>query len=98
MCVILPFKRPDPEPKTQYEYGEGEAFCLNCNHTWVAVVETGTTQLECPECHTMKGLLKYPYSIVEDQPTLSCGCGNQLFYLTPEGHLCPNCGIYQEYD
>jgi exosome complex RNA-binding protein Csl4 len=25
-------------------------------------------------------------------------CGNQLFYIRPEGHMCPNCGIYQSYD
>lgn len=21
----------------------------------------------------------------------------QLFYMTPDGHLCANCGIYQQY-
>ena len=57
MCEILPFKRPnDHTPEVRRDpnrqYGEGEAFCLNCQHTWTAIVETGTTQLECPECHT----------------------------------------------
>jgi hypothetical protein len=26
-----------------------------------------------------------------------CNCGNRLFYLTPDGHMCANCGIYQGY-
>lgn len=25
-------------------------------------------------------------------------CGNQLFYLTQEGHLYANCGTYQRYE
>ena len=103
MGEILPFKRPnDHTPEVRRDpnrqYGEGEAVCLNCQHTWTAIVETGTTQLECPKCHTMKGLLKYPYSVVEGSYLRTCNCGNQLFYLTPEGHLCPQCGIYQEYE
>lgn len=26
-----------------------------------------------------------------------CNCGCELFFITPDGHLCPNCGIYQSY-
>lgn len=79
------------------QYGSGEAFCFQCRHEWVAVAETGAVQLECPECHALKGLFKFPYNVSTGQLVRECACGNQLFYLTPEGHLCPNCGIYQSY-
>jgi hypothetical protein len=26
-----------------------------------------------------------------------CRCGNQLFYIKPEGHMCANCGTVQDY-
>lgn len=26
-----------------------------------------------------------------------CDCGNRLFFITPEGHMCANCGTYQRY-
>lgn len=76
----------------------GEAFCISCKHTWVAMSPTGISQLQCPECRTMKGLFKYPACVPEGQLIRECSCGNELFYLTPEGHLCPNCGNYQQYD
>lgn len=78
-------------------WATGEAFCLQCDHTWIQVTPTGEVQLECPKCKTMKGLFKYPFNVCENELIRECNCGNQLFYLTPEGHLCPNCGIYQRY-
>lgn len=93
MGEIVQFRKPD-----SVQYGEGEAFCNQCGHTWTAVAPTGTVQLECPSCHTMKGLFKFPFCVVEGQQVYTCNCGNQHFYLTPEGHLCANCGIYQEYE
>lgn len=78
------------------QHKEGEAVCISCNHSWVAVAPIETTWLECPGCGAYRGIFKYP-CIPEDQPVRECGCGNQLFYLTPEGHLCPNCGNYQKY-
>ena len=76
----------------------GEAFCIQCGHEWIAIAPTGTIQLECPECHTMKGLYRWPFSVGEGELIRECNCGNRLFILTPKGHLCANCGIYQEYD
>lgn len=29
--------------------------CGNCGHKWTAVHPAGTTGLECPNCHEMKG-------------------------------------------
>lgn len=78
-------------------HGAGEAFCFQCDHHWTAVALAGTTQLECPSCHTMKGLFKFPFAPSAGQLVRQCACENQLFYLTPDGHMCANCGIYQEY-
>lgn len=45
----------------------------------------------------MKGKWKFEFAPSEGQMVRECNCGNQLFYLTPDGHLCANCGIYQAY-
>ena len=81
----------------QKKIASGEAFCLQCNYEWIAILNTGITQLQCPECKTMKGLLKFPFHVSKDELYRECNCGNYLFYITPEGHLCPNCGNYQTY-
>lgn len=97
MSNVLPFaRRPEPEPAVQH--GAGQAFCISCDHTWTAVVPTGVTQFECPACHRDTGMWKFPFAPSEGQMVRECRCGNQLFYLTPDGHLCANCGIYQRYD
>lgn len=79
-------------------HGSGAAFCIGCGHTWQAVVPTGTTTFDCPECGAAKGKWKFEFYPSGDQKVRECCCGNQLFYLTPDGHLCANCGIYQRYD
>ena len=76
----------------------GDAFCLNCGHIWIAITKSGSTQLECPNCNTMKGLFKFPFDVSKDQIYRECSCGNNLFIITPNGHLCPNCGDYQYYE
>ncbi len=30
-------------------------LCARCGHKWTAVHPVGTTGLECPNCHEMKG-------------------------------------------
>ena len=97
---VIPFGRdpandPANDPGTQW--GQGPAFCIGCDHTWQAVAPAGTTELECPSCRTMKGKWKFEFMPSGDQMVRQCNCGNQLFYLTPDGHLCANCGIYQRY-
>lgn len=76
----------------------GKAHCLHCGYEWEAVAPEGTTWLACPECTALKGIFKYPPCVPEGGLVRECQCGNQLFYLTPEGHLCPMCGTYQAYD
>lgn len=93
---VLEFKRRKPE---EYEQTAcGEAFCIACDHRWAAVAPTGTIDLECPNCKSMKGHWAFAFSPDVGQLVRSCYCGNQLFLLTPDGHMCANCGIYQEYD
>lgn len=79
-------------------FAQGEVFCIGCNHVWQAVAPVGTTQLECPGCGASKGRWRFEFAPNEGQLVRECNCGNQLFYLTPEGHLCANCGTYQRYD
>jgi hypothetical protein len=91
---VIPFgKKPSPEQVTEtVAHGIGRAFCMSCFHHWDAAVPVGTTEFECPECHAMKGRWKFTFYPSEDTMVRECRCGNQLFYLTPEGHLCAECG------
>jgi ribosomal protein L32 len=89
--AVIPFK------KSQEQHGSGPAFCIACAHEWVAVAPTGVTALECPACKTQKGRYRFEFTPPEGQMVRECDCGNQLFYMTLEGHLCANCGIYQGY-
>lgn len=93
---VIEFKKPAAEDKERYM--TGEAFCLQCKHEWIATAPAGEVELECPECHTMKGLFRWPCAPAEESLRRECQCGNQLFYIQPYGHLCANCGIYQDYD
>lgn len=68
----------------------GEAFCLQCQHEWVATSPVGTTSLECPECKTNKGLIKFECCVDEDH--WICNCKNSYFCITPNRVYCPNCG------
>ena len=89
MSVVVPFKKREP-------HMAGDAFCMQCNHTWAAVAPVGTVSLECPACATQKGLFKFPVQTAEPE-VWTCHCDNQLFNVTPKGIFCPNCGRYQEF-
>lgn len=88
---IVSFAKPSELTMT------GDAFCIGCDYQWVAVAPVGTVQLECPGCRSMKGIWKFCCKPEPDLLVRECNCGNQLFYLTPEGHCCANCGTYQRY-
>ena len=74
----------------------GNAVCLNCQRSWVAVAPVGSTSLECPDCGTMKGVFVNP---VEDVGAgvehWRCGCGNYYLLMTRTRVYCPNCGETQ---
>lgn len=92
MTNVVKLRRPVKE-----RHGQSEAFCMQCGHVWQAVAPIGTTRFECPECHSMKGLWRFEFAPSVGQMVRECNCGNQLFYLTPDGHMCANCGTYQSY-
>lgn len=72
-------------------YVAGTMVCHSgCGHEWEGVAKVGDTAVECPECHRNLGVIK-----AEIVPPVfwQCGnCGNDLFYLTPQGALCRMCG------
>jgi len=80
-------------PEKDDPHCSGEAICLICKHTYVAVVPTGVTFFECPACGVHKVIFKY--ACERSDPHWQCNCGNKLFYLTPKGLYCPNCGDWQ---
>ena len=98
MSTVLPFARRESEaPEVREQPGVGEAFCFSCKHTWTAVVPTGATEFTCPSCERRTGRWCFEFYPNADQKVRECNCGNQLFYLTPDGHLCASCGLYQRY-
>lgn len=74
----------------KYRHQTGEALCIACGHEWTAVAPVGTVWLECPSCKLEKG--GFRGACQPDEPVATCGCGNQLHYVTPTGIHCPNCG------
>jgi len=72
----------------------GEARCMLCGKEWVAVAPVGTPWLECPECHSEKGYMKF--HVQRTGSEWICNCGNDLFRVTPDGYYCPNCGTWQK--
>lgn len=90
---VIPFNRLE----TDDQHGAGKAFCFGCKHEWIAVAPTGLTEFECPNCGAYKGRWRFGFYPALNDEVWECACGNQLFYMTPDGHLCANCGIYQSY-
>lgn len=74
----------------------GEAHCLHCHNTWIAVAPVGNVWIECPNCNLKKAAFMHHITTPEkDSIVWTCGCGNQLYYKTQLGLWCPNCGSYQ---
>jgi hypothetical protein len=71
----------------------GKARCIACNHEWVATAPVGTIWMECPKCTLERG--RYVAQVQRDDLHWHCKCGNDLFYSTPDGIYCPNCGVWQ---
>lgn len=86
MAEIIDLFKPKEDPHVS-----GEARCMECEHTWVAVAPIGVTNFECPNCHTHKGVWCSPIAW-SAYPVRTCECGNQFYHITPEGAYCPRCG------
>ncbi len=72
----------------------GKAVCINCRYDWEAVAPAGVEWLECPQCHLMRGKFFHEH-LRTSEMHWHCHCGNDLFYMTPNGMYCPNCGDWQ---
>jgi hypothetical protein len=72
----------------------GRARCIDCHHEWITVCPIGTIAFfECPECGLFKGRMKF--EVIRDGPHWKCNCGNDLFFMKPDGMYCPICGEFQ---
>lgn len=79
------------------EQMRGPARCLECRHEWEAVAPVGTYSLECPKCHTWKGVLSGFVTVPNDCEVWVCGCDSDLFYITPDYTQCARCGKEQNF-
>ena len=71
---------------------EGPARCTACAHEWHAVAPVGASWLECPSCHTARGLFRFGPPI---PGAWHCRCGCDALAITPGGILCHACGARQ---
>jgi predicted SprT family Zn-dependent metalloprotease len=68
-------------------------------HEWVGVMPAGSTQLECPICHTHHGAMKYPFGATGDELEYQCNCGSQDFFIMKReaskvaAVYCRGCGV-----
>ena len=75
-----------------------EAKCLACGEEWVAVAEQceDIVGLECPACHTMRGVFNHNFAPDE---AIVCVCGSMHFCVTPNWVLvCLACGSLIRYE
>ena len=77
----------------------GEALCIGCRHTWVAVAPVGVWQLECPSCGADKGIFRYPVGAGAGDSYFRCTCGCEAltaYYHAGRFNLkCMSCGNEQ---
>lgn len=75
----------------------GPAVCLNCKKEWIAVAETGTISLECPDCHTSRGVWR-GIALPKHGEIWECNCGGTHFFLASDYFHCCHCGLAQEFN
>jgi hypothetical protein len=77
-------------------HNQGPIRCMECGHEWVAVRPAATEPwwFECPSCQLEKGRPVGPFE--KESSHWVCNCGNDLFFITPNGPYCPHCGIWFE--
>lgn len=90
----------DERAARQDQHTVGETVCLGCRHTWHGVIPCSTNVVECPSCHTMKGVRAT--LVGWDLKLWTCrtdGCSdNQYLHLTKSGPYCPHCGTMWPWD
>jgi len=70
----------------------GDVICTNCKKVWTGVVPVGTHELECPDCHTMKGVFKHHLAPITNE-IWRCNCGAELFFILKKKIQCCECGV-----
>ena len=53
--------------------------------------------MECPECGSHRGLYVHYFGLPEGSQMWRCHCGNELFFVTPDGMYCPGCALWQRF-
>lgn len=92
---VIEFKKPkEQESCDSHGWQTGVAICAACRYEWVAVAPVGETLIQCPNCCTEKGRIKYAHSA---DTAWKCSCECDLFMITDMGTLCINCGKYQKF-
>jgi hypothetical protein len=85
----------DVIPFSSQGYAETTLTCTHCRHEWEGIFPPGITQFECPSCHTMKGVIKYPFAAGEGDYLFMCDCGSEYFYVVWKEYpmlRCRECG------
>lgn len=94
MSKVIKF--PEPALKPSEEEGriaQGTAKCMECKHEWEHEEPVENKFFECPECSLHKAKFKYPFDLEEGTYVAVCKrCDNMFMYITPEYHMCANCG------
>ncbi len=86
--VSLAEKRIEKSP-----HRAGLVKCLGCKHEWVGVCSMDTiNDLECPECHTFRGVFMHNYCAPDGDLRWECHCGNDIFKVLSTSIMCMACG------
>ena len=77
----------------------GPAICPACHHAWDAEsIDAPVWTFECPTCHSMRAVFKYPVSLPPQTLVYSCiKCEGQVFMMTTVGTFCIGCGGYHAF-
>lgn len=98
MADVIPFQRPEPEPRPTMVDVTGTAQCFSCKAEWAAQAPVGSRWLECPSCGTMKGRLRHAVEASEGDTEYQCShCGSNAFVALKRlgffYFLCMGCGF-----
>jgi hypothetical protein len=94
MSEIVDFAAAKQEREPHWS---GEAYCVGCYHTWVAVAPMGVHWITCPSCHTNRGTPRYPFGPTKGDAVLTCAqCGGEALYAFKRDNAfyvrCMGCG------
>jgi len=94
MSNVLTFNKKEDEL-----HASGQARCIDCKYEWIAVLATPYSgSLECPECKSCRGGLKYPMAPNENVYAWRCNCDCDHFWVVANGVLCVGCGAVTTFE